>query len=171
MQELMYLLKTLPEHPQSPIYRMAKRKITEIRGNLEGIARQLECREQAEAGNRNPPPGTKDDAPEELLRHAPDAESESGEETAAYAITAAPILAESLKPEPGMLLSLSLNDTFRFSRELFGNDRERMNRVILRASEMDSYDNALTFIYSELTIDEEDETFADFTGLLKRYFV
>ena len=49
------------------------------------------------------------------------------------------VLGESLKLSAGLRHAISLNDSFRFSRELFGGDTELMNRVIEQISVMGSY--------------------------------
>lgn len=81
------------------------------------------------------------------------------------------ILAESLKIYSGNLRHfISLNDSFRFSRDLFGGDNELMNRVLEQISAMDSYKAAVAFALSKINVSDEDETFNDFLELLKKYF-
>ena len=63
-----------------------------------------------------------------------------------------------------------LEDSFRFSRELFNGDSEQMNRVIEQISEMSSLDTAIAFLYSKVNVDEENEAMIDFQELLKKYF-
>ena len=48
----------------------------------------------------------------------------------------AAVLGESIKMAAGLRHSISLNDSFRFSREIFGGDPELMNRVIEQISVM-----------------------------------
>ena len=48
------------------------------------------------------------------------------------------VLGESLKLSAGLRHAISLNDSLRFSRELFGGDTELMNRVIEQISVMGS---------------------------------
>ena len=81
------------------------------------------------------------------------------------------ILAERLRPASDIMSCFSLNDTFRFSRELFGGDKERMNEVMVKINEIGSLDNILAYLSSELQVNEEDEVMADFIELLKKYFV
>ena len=66
--------------------------------------------------------------------------------------------------------SISLNDSFRFSREIFGGDPELMNRVIEQISVMSSYKTAVAFLASKVSVNEENEAMADFLELLKKYF-
>ena len=49
------------------------------------------------------------------------------------------VLGESLKLSAGLRHAISLNDSFRFSRELFGGNTDLMNRVIEQISVMSSY--------------------------------
>ncbi len=80
------------------------------------------------------------------------------------------VLGESLKLSAGLRHAISLNDSFRFSRELFGGDTDLMNRVIEQISVMSSYKTAVAFLSSKVKIDEENEAVNDFLELLKKYF-
>lgn len=80
------------------------------------------------------------------------------------------VLGESIKISKGLRSSISLNDSFRFSRELFDGDSSLMNRVIEQISVMSSYKAAMAFLSSKVTINEENEAHNDFLELLKKYF-
>ena len=80
------------------------------------------------------------------------------------------VLGESLKLSAGLRHAISLNDSFRFSRELFGGDTELMNRVIEQISVMGSYKTAVAFLSSKVELNEEKEAVNDFLELLKKYF-
>lgn len=80
------------------------------------------------------------------------------------------ILGESIKLSAGLRQSISLNDSFRFSRELFGGDSETMNRVIEQISVMSSYKTAIAFLSSKVDLSKESESLTDFLELLKKYF-
>ncbi len=80
------------------------------------------------------------------------------------------ILGESIKLAAGLRRSISLNDSFRFSRELFKGDTELMNRVIEQISVMGAYETAVAFLASKTEIDEENGAVVDFLELLKKYF-
>ena len=58
------------------------------------------------------------------------------------------VLGESLKLSAGLRHAISLNDSFRFSRELFGGNTDLMNRVIEQISVMSSYKTAVAFLSS-----------------------
>lgn len=80
------------------------------------------------------------------------------------------VLGESIKITAGLRHSISLNDSFRFSRELFGGDVELMNRVVEQMSVMSSYKTAAAFLVSKTSVIEESEALNDLLELLKKYF-
>lgn len=83
---------------------------------------------------------------------------------------ASAILAERIKPAKELRHAISLNDSFRFARELFAGDTTRMNEVLRRLGEAPSLDEAIALFTSEVRPDEENEAVADFVELLKKYF-
>ena len=80
------------------------------------------------------------------------------------------VLGESLKLSAGLRHAISLNDSFRFSRELFGGDTDLMKRVIEQISVMSSYKTAVAFLSSKVELNEEKEAVNDFLELLKKFF-
>ncbi len=80
------------------------------------------------------------------------------------------VLGESLKLSAGLRHAISLNDSFRFSRELFGGNTDLMNRVIEQISVMSSYKTADAILSSKVELNEEKEAVNDFLELLKKYF-
>ena len=80
------------------------------------------------------------------------------------------VLGESLKLSAGLRHAISLNDSFRFSRELFGGNTDLMNWVIEQISVMSSYKTAVAFLSSKVELNEEKEAVNDFLELLKKYF-
>jgi len=82
-----------------------------------------------------------------------------------------PVLGERLRPATELNKSFSLNDTFRFSRELFNGDQGEMNRVLQEISEMNSLDEVISYLSLHISWDEENDTVKDFVELLKKYFV
>jgi len=80
------------------------------------------------------------------------------------------VLGESLKLSAGLRHAISVNDSFRFSRELFGGNTDLMNRVIEQISVMSSYKTAVAFLSSKVELNEEKEAVNDFLELLKKYF-
>ena len=66
--------------------------------------------------------------------------------------------------------AISLNDSFRFTRELFAGDATRMNEVVRLCGGASSLDEAMSVFMSTVQPDEENEAVADFIELLKKYF-
>lgn len=66
--------------------------------------------------------------------------------------------------------AFSLNDRFRFRRELFGGNEEKMNKTIADLNEIHTYEEAITYLDTQLQWNVEDVAVADFIQLLeKRY--
>lgn len=96
--------------------------------------------------------------------------SEKQIEVQASAFNSDSVLGDSLRPSADLVKCLSLNDSFRFSRELFDGDTGRMNTLLQQVSEMSSLDNAMAFITAHLNVEEDNETYMDFIDLIKKYF-
>lgn len=67
--------------------------------------------------------------------------------------------------------AFSLNDRFRFRRDLFHGNEEQMNQVISDLNQIDSLDEALRFIDKNLSWDMNNETVADFIKLLEKRYI
>ncbi|RHJ82385.1 hypothetical protein [Parabacteroides sp. AM08-6] len=67
--------------------------------------------------------------------------------------------------------AFSLNDRFRFRRELFGGDEGRMNKAINDLNNIHSYEDSITYLNNELKWNIEDEAVADFIKLLEKRFL
>ena len=66
--------------------------------------------------------------------------------------------------------AFSLNDRFRFRRDLFHGDENQMNQVIADLDQTTSLQEAMDYIQGHLAWDLNDETASDFVKLLeKRY--
>ena len=66
--------------------------------------------------------------------------------------------------------ALSLNDRFRFRRELFAGDEQKMNRVLSDLNDLHSYEDSLKYLNDSLKWNLDDPAVADFLKLLeKRY--
>ena len=84
--------------------------------------------------------------------------------------SATPVLGESIWTSTDFRRSISLNDSFRFTREIFDGDSELMNRIIEQISAMSTYSAAVAFLASKVTITEENEAMNDLLELLKKHF-
>ncbi|WP_291527964.1 hypothetical protein [Bacteroides sp. UBA939] len=80
------------------------------------------------------------------------------------------ILGERIKPVTDLRHAISLNDSFRFAREIFAGDTECMNATISQLGSAPSLDKALELFSTTINVDEENEAIADFVELLKKYF-
>ena len=67
--------------------------------------------------------------------------------------------------------AFSLNDRFRFRRDLFHGNEEQMNQVIADLNQIDSLEEALCFIDTNLSWDMNNETVADFIKLLEKRYI
>lgn len=80
------------------------------------------------------------------------------------------ILGERIKSASDLRHAVSLNDSFRFTRELFGGDAARMNRVFAELNAAASFEEALATFQKEVHVDEENEAVVAFVELLRKYF-
>lgn len=67
--------------------------------------------------------------------------------------------------------AFSLNDRFRFRRELFGGDEDKMNKAITDLNDIHSYEESVAYLNNELKWNIEDEAVADFIKLLEKRFL
>lgn len=111
-----------------------------------------------------------EDNDEPLIEVEEDDEPTEDDESPIIVEPRSSILGESIKLSAGLRQSISLNDSFRFSRELFGGDSETMNRVIEQISVMSSYKTAIAFLSSKVDLSKESESLIDLLELLKKYF-
>ena len=80
------------------------------------------------------------------------------------------IFGERIKPATDLRHAVSLNDSFRFTRELFGGDAARMNRVFAELNAAVSFEEAIALFQKEVPVEEENEAVVDFVELLRKYF-
>lgn len=67
--------------------------------------------------------------------------------------------------------AFSLNDRFRFRRELFSNNDVEMNDTLNLVETMGSYAEAEEFFYGDLEWDAESPEVADFMNIIKNHFL
>lgn len=67
--------------------------------------------------------------------------------------------------------AFSLNDRFRFRRELFGGNEDKMNKAINDLNDIHSYEESVTYLNNELKWNIEDEAVTDFIKLLEKRFL
>ncbi len=66
--------------------------------------------------------------------------------------------------------AFSLNDRFRFQRELFGNSGEKMEAALTALNRMDNLGEALHYVSDVLQKDMENETVKEFVAFLEKRF-
>jgi len=66
--------------------------------------------------------------------------------------------------------AFSVNDRFRFQRELFAGSANAMNTAIEHIEIMRSYGNAELYFYSQLNWDRENEIVQDFMEIVRNHF-
>lgn len=66
--------------------------------------------------------------------------------------------------------AFSLNDRFRFRRELFDGDEEKMSRAIADLNGIHSYEESVAYLTTALNWNPEDAPVADFIKLLEKRF-
>lgn len=70
-----------------------------------------------------------------------------------------------------MRKAFSLNDRFRFRRELFGNSELELNDALDMIDSMKSFEEATDYFYGDLGWDQENEEVKDFMEMVKRHFL
>jgi hypothetical protein len=179
IQELKYLMEAFEREPNGTLREVLKRNILQMRDRLDQMLTELDTVQKPVEEEIIQPILTEKEVEEAVLE-----EVEEEKETLQVVesqpqievqetikiVSAVSILGERIRPVTDLRRSISLNDSFRFSRELFNGDSEQMNRVIEQISEMSSLDTAIAFLYSKVNVDEENEALTDFQELLKKYF-
>ena len=195
IQELKYLMQVLATDANPTLKVVAKRNIQQMRARLDALQKMLDetpvevvpIQEASAAPVVIPEPAAAPEPvkpipvepvvveitkPVEIVSPKPESESNPKPESEPSAIisSASPILAERIKPATDLRHAISLNDSFRFAREIFGCDTARMNEVIHQLGAAPSLEKALELFSSTVNPDEENETVVDFIELLKKYF-
>lgn len=67
--------------------------------------------------------------------------------------------------------AFSLNDTFRFRRELFGNSAAEMTDALHMVGAMHSFDEAEDYFYGDLGWDRESDDVKEFMAIIKNHFL
>lgn len=64
--------------------------------------------------------------------------------------------------------AFTLNDKFRFIRDIFGGNERDFNDTIALVADMESYSEAADYIYNDMMLDPENADVADFMEILSR---
>ena len=192
VHELKYLMDSFTKEPTQTLSELLKRSVARMQGRLDELSQEIDSVELVSLSSfvveetvvkENEITAQEKDASVIIQSPKPviEAAEEKEEKEEEPVIEEAPViikkeepknavLGESIKLAAGLRHSISLNDSFRFSRELFKGDTDLMNRVIEQISVMGSYKTAVAFLSSKVEIDEEKDAVVDFLELLKKYF-
>ena len=181
VHELKYLMDSFTKEPTPTLSELLKRSITRMQGRLDELQQEVDAVQVTSESVV-----VKEDEEEEIIvaeekpvvavtEEGKTEESALVEESVAETVVKeeepkSVVLGESLKLSAGLRHAISLNDSFRFSRELFGGNTDLMNRVIEQISVMSSYKTAVAFLSSKVELNEEKEAVNDFLELLKKFF-
>jgi hypothetical protein len=180
IQELKCLMQAISNDANPALRIVAKRNIQQMKARLDALQKMLD-EASMDAGLVSPvTPVTSvisgepsSAAPEESSSvTSEESSSVTPGEPSSVAVTAttSSILAERIKPATSLRHAISLNDSFRFAKELFNGDSARMNEVVRLIGEVSTLDEAMVIFNSEVHVDDENEAVADFMELLKKYF-
>lgn len=175
--EMKCLAEAYLREPNALLREVLKRSIVQSRERLDMLLQQLdavavsqahplECQVVESAAEPRPEPELPENCP---VEPSPTAVQAAAGESGGGVST--PILAERIRTGANLRSSISLNDSFRFSREIFEGDTARMNRVLQQIGEMSSYEEATAFLATEVTFDEENDVLNDLLEALKKYFL
>ena len=73
-------------------------------------------------------------------------------------------------PYPDIRRCLSINDSFRFQRDLFAGNKQQMDDILDELNVFDSIDEAFLYLHSRFDWDWEDESVCAFKELLEKRF-
>ncbi|GEM_PF-5553104 len=142
LREIKYLLDVLSREPDSMLQKVAIRRVRQMQSNLGVLLREIEGI-------------TTED--EKIIEP-----TEPITEMTEIHTTQIKSWGDRVKPVSDLKSSLTLNDRFFYSRELFNGDMEHMDNILFQISQMESLDNVLSFLESVLNVDDEDETYQGF---------
>ncbi len=66
--------------------------------------------------------------------------------------------------------AFTLNDKFRFIRELFSNDKESFDSALCLIMKMDAFPEAEAYLYNDMHMDPDDATVQDFMAIVANHF-
>ena len=79
-----------------------------------------------------------------------------------------PVTEPETRRQNTVLKSFTLNDKFRFIRDVFAGNEADFNDTINLIAGMDSYDEATDYVYNDMMLDADDPAVAEFMELISR---
>ena len=176
VHELKYLMDSFTKEPTPTLSELLKRSITRMQGRLDELQQEVDAVQvispsavEETAGEEDEVAGSEVDSPS-IIQSLESVVVKEDEEEEIIVAEETPVVIAEEELSAGLRHAISLNDSFRFSRELFGGDTDLMNRVIEQISVMSSYKTAVAFLSSKVELNEEKEAVNDFLELLKKFF-
>lgn len=192
VQDLKCVLQAFDANPTAALRLVARRNVKHLQERLEKLVQQLdevpvetvvnipkiepvvESVEKVEAAPEAVIQQVRPEVPVEQQQSTVIAHEESpcisAEKQEAEPAATVTILAEKIRPAADLRHSISLNDSFRFTRELFHGDGTLMNETLRRLGEVSSLNEAMQIFSSASGVAEDNEAALDFIELLKKYF-
>lgn len=110
-----------------------------------------------------------DDEPEPTLAvETPEAPEDAADTTEACEVSEAEKMQEA--PIGGAMPPISVNDRFRFRRELFGGSNPEFESALNLIATMDNYEEAYDYFIVGQEWDEQQPVVSEFLDMLRRYF-
>lgn len=181
VQELKYLVDALSKEHSQALCEIAKRNILQMRSRLDNLYEELSTPSES-APVKEPQEQVREEEIKEPVLQKCNVTETSRETVHAESLVVKPSISEVVSSVEIPLLvsdilktdlrhSISLNDSFRFTRELFGGDGEKMNKVVKAIDAMTSYVEAVSYVESEITLEDSNDAALDFMELLKKRFM
>lgn len=169
IQELKCLMQAISNDANPALRIVAKRNIQQMKARLDALQKMLD-EASMDAGLVSPVTSVISGEPSSAAPEESSSVTPGEPSSVAVTATTSSILAERIKPATSLRHAISLNDSFRFAKELFNGDSARMNEVVRLIGEVSTLDEAMVIFNSEVHVDDENEAVADFMELLKKYF-
>lgn len=90
------------------------------------------------------------------------------DETATLEHTPAPAPVHTAPRPNTVLKAFTLNDKFRFIREVFGGNESDFNDTLALIAAMESYGEAADYVFNDMMLDADNPDVADFMAVVKR---
>lgn len=184
LREIKYLTHDLSHEPDEALVEVAKRRIKQMQSHLDELLQKVEKQNVKEEKkeifiptNREeekPPQAmSTQEILDNILVNLPEVElnvpiENVPTEKEDIIVT----LADQIKPTVDLKEAFTLNDTFRYTRELFDGDTAYMNQVLEQMSQMENHQFVCSFLASKVKLanPEESEVLAEFQEQIKKYF-
>lgn len=157
IRELQCLVQAIAADGNSALRPVARRSIRQLVARLDALEHWLGDEKEEHPQPSEEPPSVNESVPPEPVADEPES-------------AASPIIADRVRPAVDLRRAISVNDSFRFARELFDGDVSRMNDAVSRLGEAASLDEALQLLATYIHhADENNAAYMDFVELLKKY--